>query len=149
MSLGPANKHCRSWILLVGILVSFLFFSSFLLPHDRINSHLTASIMAFRQPDSDEFSFEGFSSDDNMSVSLNSGISSGMEGEEDKREVELERMRAFAARETTSVRCWRVIVILVIVAMGILVSTLTFVFLKREDDDDLIDSVSRLHWSHW
>jgi hypothetical protein len=45
-------------------------------------------------------------------------------------------------RETTDVRVWRLVVLAAMVGTATLVSTGSFVFLRKEEHDDFVESVS-------
>ena len=101
--------------------------------HNRMAAELTIENLAVDHPEEDEGS---------VSQSGHSVPHDDAKEKEDMKEAELKRMREFAARETKNVQRWRLTVLISIVAMGVLISSFTYKILKKEDDDDLIDSVS-------
>ena len=53
----------------------------------------------------------------------------------------LQEVRAVAKSEYEGVRLWKLIVLLLMAITAVLVSTGTYIFLRREEDDDYTDSV--------
>jgi hypothetical protein len=86
------------------------------------------------------------SSDRDSDASVDGGESSIETGhdvgkEEDDRD-EVKEIQKLAKRETRNIKVWRSIVVLLLLAVGASVSTLTFIFLRDEETDDYVDAVS-------
>jgi hypothetical protein len=62
-----------------------------------------------------------------------------------KEESNQEEVAKLAQQETKNVQVWRRNVILMILAMGALVTTLTFIFLRDEDQEDFTTAVRLFH----
>ena len=91
--------------------------------------------------DDDSFVSDSFESDSDSEISG----SSGNDDDEDDGSVgqvgENQEIEELARRETANVRAWRLIVLLVIIITGGVVTTGTFLFLKREERVDAKESV--------
>jgi class 3 adenylate cyclase len=84
------------------------------------------------------------SSDRDSDASVDGGESSIETGhdvgkEEDDRD-EVKEIQKLAKRETRNIKVWRSIVVLLLLAVGASVSTLTFIFLRDEETDDYVDA---------
>jgi hypothetical protein len=75
----------------------------------------------------------------NADSSVETGIVAGDVHEE---RDEIKEVQKLAKKETSYIRFWRLVVILSLLVTGAVVSTLTFVFLKAEEQDDYVDAVS-------
>jgi hypothetical protein len=69
--------------------------------------------------------------------SFETGIAAGDAHEE---RDEVKEVQKLAKKETSYIRFWRLVVILSLLVTGAVVSTLTFVFLKAEEQDDYVDA---------
>jgi hypothetical protein len=72
---------------------------------------------------------------------MSSAFGEPSEKEEDERD-EVKEVHKLAQKETARVRMGKLLVLVSILATAALVSTGTYIFLKKEEDDDYNDSVS-------
>jgi hypothetical protein len=77
----------------------------------------------------------GESSDDDLQ-------SSGMDTN-DQEKAEEEAIAELTRRETRGVQMWRIFTLLILVAVSVAVSTITFRLLQAQDIDEFEDSVSK------
>jgi hypothetical protein len=91
--------------------------------------------------------------DDHTNTSENEEIETGVSSEfgepseKDEDQIdEVKEVHKLAQKETTRVRMGKLLVLVSILAAAALVSTGTYIFLKKEEDDDYNDSVSIPIW---